>query len=210
MGSVGETACPAGKYCATPSQEEECPAGSYCPKGSTAPERCPAGSYCEAGSASATRCPPGTANSKAGQSSPAACTPCSGGSFASTAGSARCTQCSAGSYCPSSSAHKTVQVTSDGSYEKPDCSWDNTCSWDDQSQARCAKQLCIRAGYLGGSFVSATNNPCTTHIPIDRTGTVHAWSIDNQNYQDAPFNDIAEVTAACESSDQSSSGATHQ
>jgi cell division septum initiation protein DivIVA len=60
----------------------------------------------------------------------------------------------------------TVTITSDGSRQKPYCSWSEYgCpEWNSDTQQQCAKMLCMNAGYSsdGAQYVYSTGNMCTT------------------------------------------------
>lgn len=56
----------------------------------------------------------------------------------------------------------TTTVTSDGSELAPYCSWSSSCSWTSSTKLKCATGLCQAAGYVAGTFVSASNNMCTS------------------------------------------------
>jgi hypothetical protein len=88
-----------------------------------------------------------------------------------------------------------VTIVSDGTETHPHCSWDNTCNWDTASQQTCATALCNAAGYaLGGTFVSASNNPCDVSFTDD---TIWYFSIDGGDIAQSSPSAEAQVTARC-------------
>lgn len=92
-----------------------------------------------------------------------------------------------------------VVVTSDGSYQRPYCSWDRSCTWNAATQAICANQLCYHAGYdQGGSYLTATNNMCTNSAT---SSTVWNWVVDTAQMRYAAMNNDARVTASCRSAE---------
>jgi hypothetical protein len=93
------------------------------------------------------------------------------------------------------SNHIEIRVSSDGTQDRPYCSFQSDCNWTDETKKACAKLLCQVAGYSRSRFVSATNNMCNTSIT---EGEV--WWI---NYQDGTRhnsnqNKEAGITAICQ------------
>lgn len=53
-------------------------------------------------------------------------------------------------------------VESTGSAARPHCTWNQSpCVWDPTTQHNCALRLCLSAGYTHGTYLNASNNPCT-------------------------------------------------
>jgi hypothetical protein len=55
-----------------------------------------------------------------------------------------------------------IQVTSDGLSSRPHVSWLGQCSWTSTNQALAATALCTVGGYNSGTYVSASNDPCSS------------------------------------------------
>lgn len=64
-----------------------------------------------------------------------------------------------------------LQVTSDGSTERPWCSWEATgggCpTYDSSVQQACATGLCQAAGYAAGTYISSTRDWCNEPILVN-------------------------------------------
>lgn len=63
-----------------------------------------------------------------------------------------------------SSAASSAIVVSDGSYQRPFCSFARNCVWDVSTKQTCAEKLCKASGYVGGSFNSASGNMCEDSV----------------------------------------------
>lgn len=90
----------------------------------------------------------------------------------------------------------TYQVVSDGTKERPYCSWHTYCTWDADAQAECAQTLCQASGYADGIFVSASNDPCTVSYASD-SGADWFWLLDKDEYRYTVAFKDAQVTACC-------------
>ena len=89
-----------------------------------------------------------------------------------------------------------VVTTSTGDLQSPDCSWQTTCHWDVHTQQQCANALCTAAGYLNGTFLNATNNPCNSEIQ-SVLGSKWAYVMDENTFSDAMHRYAAKTTALC-------------
>lgn len=87
------------------------------------------------------------------------------------------------------------RISSDGTEERPHCSWYSSCTWDSHSQADCANALCKASGYMSGSFVSASNNMCTSG---NVTGSAVYYEIDTGNTLMLDKKCDARITADCQ------------
>ena len=96
---------------------------------------------------------------------------------------------------PSPSIAPPVLVISDGSYERPFCSWSTECTWNAATQAVCAQKLCERSGYSTGSFVSSTGNMCS-----DNAGLAgHYWDTHSASFKSGSVVNEAGITSECSS-----------
>lgn len=102
-------------------------------------------------------------------------------------------------------ASEGIQLTSDGSKERPHCSWHTDCHWDSSTQEDCASALCKAAGHTGGKYVSASNNMCT-HSFTNKA--FKYYSADTKKYTSslAGKGNEAQITATCKP-DKAKSGA---
>ena len=89
----------------------------------------------------------------------------------------------------------TSIVISDGSYERPFCSWNSQCTWNAATQAVCAQKLCERSGYSTGSFVSSTGNMCSDDAGLSG----HYWTTDSASFASGSPGVEAGITAECSS-----------
>ena len=89
----------------------------------------------------------------------------------------------------------TSIVISDGSYERPFCSWSSQCTWNAATQAVCAQKLCERSGYSTGSFVSSTGNMCSDDAGLSG----HYWTTDSASFTSGSPGVEAGITAECSS-----------
>lgn len=55
---------------------------------------------------------------------------------------------------------RVVRVTSDGSAERPDCSFESSCAWDPAVATVCARALCRASRFSGGTMVSFDRGMC--------------------------------------------------
>merc|ERR1719231_1790995 len=55
---------------------------------------------------------------------------------------------------------RSGSVVSDGTEQRPHCSWQYHCNWDEGSKKICAKWLCKASGYKDGNFVRSSGDPC--------------------------------------------------
>ncbi|MEY4630815.1 MAG: hypothetical protein RIQ81_935, partial [Pseudomonadota bacterium] len=86
------------------------------------------------------------------------------------------------------------RVFSDGTEQRPVCSWSEECKWDQAAMEECAEKLCQASGFSGGKFVESTNNPCTTS-KVD--GTTWAWRLDKGDYHRAGYDKESLILADC-------------
>ncbi len=85
-------------------------------------------------------------------------------------------------------------ITSDGSRERPLCSWTEVCTWDRATKELCASMLCEASGYAGGEFVSASNNMCEDNATDE---TVWYFLTDRSTYETGAWMADAFITARC-------------
>ena len=94
----------------------------------------------------------------------------------------------------------SVRVTSTGnSQTSPLCTAWGNCNYNDETKQECASALCVAQGYSGGTFVSSSNNFCTTSY-ANRGVWVYALTMGRQNQgQIKLFNSGTEaaITADC-------------
>jgi len=92
-----------------------------------------------------------------------------------------------------------VTVTSDGSYQRPYCSWARSCRWDEEIQRLCAEKLCQAAGFEGGAYVETSNSMCEKSVTKD-----YAWYylVDKERYYAGRANKESRITASCISTEQ--------
>jgi hypothetical protein len=97
-------------------------------------------------------------------------------------------------------------VTSDGTRERPMCSWGSDCHWDAEGKALCARAVCESSGFPPGdaaTFVSASNNPCDSSF-----GDSNLWyySMDADSYSEGSTGNEAQITVTCGGSAPEGSG----
>merc|ERR1739848_437344 len=87
-------------------------------------------------------------------------------------------------------------LTSTGLTESsPHCSWFDVCFWNAASQEACALALCRAQNYTSGTFVIASNDPCSKgfttddawHYDFDSGSVVHRKQFKN-----------TQITAVCQ------------
>jgi len=92
----------------------------------------------------------------------------------------------------------TTVLVSDGSSQKPHCSWAKQCTWNSATQGACADKLCQSSGFTGGIFDSASGNMCVEGF-TEEDG--HFWIADEDRlFFGAPKME-ARITATCYSGD---------
>ena len=86
-------------------------------------------------------------------------------------------------------------VTSNGKVvTSPHCSSSRHCEYTDATQQECANALCNAQGYVGGSFVTASNNFCNSSYTPDYT---YVYRIDMNNVARKKYYAEAMITADC-------------
>ncbi|CAE8603086.1 unnamed protein product [Polarella glacialis] len=89
---------------------------------------------------------------------------------------------------------KAVIVMSDGSPTRPHCSWNTDCTWDAASKTECAQKLCERSGFDSGTFVSASNDMCSSSY----SGVASEYYlVDDNVYYYCDFLFEAQIQAEC-------------
>ena len=71
-------------------------------------------------------------------------------------------------------------ITSDGTREKPYCSWMMNCEWSDEVKDDCSHQLCISSGYDYGTFISGVDMCSSSSNIISEE--IWYWIADLQEY----------------------------
>jgi hypothetical protein len=93
---------------------------------------------------------------------------------------------------------QTMEITSDGTQERPIISHWGGCTWNSNQQQEAATALCIASGFENGSYVSG-ENPCSYNVN-DSTNWVYALLSGTSN-QGQIVNEQtgveARITAAC-------------
>jgi len=89
-----------------------------------------------------------------------------------------------------------ITIMSDGTQGRPHCSWRTTCNWDPMTQGICARSLCQASGYPGGSYMSASNNMCTSSYTAD---PFHYYEADTHRFlsSNGGEGNEAMITANC-------------
>lgn len=87
-----------------------------------------------------------------------------------------------------------VVIVSRGSMKKPFCAWWSECNWNKATKNLCAKKLCEASKYSGYSFVSSSNNMCSSSV---RDDSFWYFSTDNGSYQKGSPQYSAEIVALC-------------
>eukprot|EP00049_Salpingoeca_infusionum_P027893 m.34880 g.34880 ORF g.34880 m.34880 type:complete len:240 (-) comp9824_c0_seq1:41-760(-) len=90
----------------------------------------------------------------------------------------------------------TRRITSDGTQEKPLCSWVFACHWSQAVQKECAVALCQASGFATGSLVSVSNDMCSISFS-DEENSRWYWVTDFEQYVDGAATYEAAVTADC-------------
>ncbi|CAK0860721.1 unnamed protein product [Prorocentrum cordatum] len=90
----------------------------------------------------------------------------------------------------------TTEAVSDGTADRPFCSWRSQCTWDAAAMAECATALCQAGGFAAGVFVSASNDPCTMSF-APNTGSDWFWLLDDDEVKYTLAKMDAQVTACC-------------
>lgn len=86
-------------------------------------------------------------------------------------------------------------VVSDGSPGRPFCTHGAAfCNWTTAAQGECSNALCRAAGYPGGRFVNASNNPCTA---LYQGGMNHNYFLGYNCTYASPAYENAQITARC-------------
>lgn len=90
-----------------------------------------------------------------------------------------------------------ITIMSDGTQARPHCSWRTTCNWDAPTQGMCARSLCQASGYPGGSYVSASNDMCTSSYTSD---PFHYFEADSSRFlmSNGGEGNEAMITASCD------------
>ncbi len=99
-----------------------------------------------------------------------------------------------GSICGSPPVPPTQMITSDGTKTAPHCTWLRNCTWDAETKTECAQKLCEAAGFLNGSFLSASNDMCTASFTSDM---VFNWVTDENKYIYDDYGNEAQIVANC-------------
>lgn len=89
----------------------------------------------------------------------------------------------------------TARIVSDGRQNRPRCSWDIQCIGDDTQDSECAQKLCEAAGFVTGTFVSRSNNYCSSSFSND--GSFWHWFLDDNVYVFSDRENEASITADC-------------
>lgn len=91
-----------------------------------------------------------------------------------------------------------IRVVSDGTRTRPHCSWNRApCIFNSSVEALCAQGLCVASGYSFGTFVSASNNPCTSSF-VTGEYYFYLWTTGAVEYRN--YANDAQITALCSSS----------
>lgn len=96
----------------------------------------------------------------------------------------------------STSQGGVVTIVSDGTRQRPHCSWRRSCNWDQPTQTICARSLCQASGYSGGTYMSASNNMCTGSYT---SNAFHYYEADTQRFLSSHGGEGYEamITASC-------------
>ena len=85
-------------------------------------------------------------------------------------------------------------IRSDGTQERPYCSWNGACENTPENDQECAEALCQASGYASGTFISKSNDYCNSSV---ETGQNWYWEIDVDQYVFAGKKKEAIITAKC-------------
>lgn len=88
----------------------------------------------------------------------------------------------------------TYRITSDGTREKPLCSWGNECAINYGTQSLCAYHLCKSANFTYGVFVNASNDMC---VDSATDAVVWMYLVDYREYAEDSFETEGHHTADC-------------
>lgn len=103
------------------------------------------------------------------------------------------TKTSTSTAAPTTTAGSNI-ITSDGTKEKPLCTWNSDCAWDYAAQSKCALAICKASGYTFGTFVNASNSICEASA-VD--ASVWMFTVDTEEYVEGDWGQEAYVTAEC-------------
>eukprot|EP00041_Stephanoeca_diplocostata_P027797 m.772384 g.772384 ORF g.772384 m.772384 type:complete len:1239 (+) comp23247_c0_seq4:176-3892(+) len=96
---------------------------------------------------------------------------------------------------PAPTAPGSAIVVSDGSVARPYCTWNRgPCTWTASGQHNCALRLCMSSGYTHATYISASNNPCTTSVT---SGSYYGVIMSSGNASHGAWGNEAAVTARC-------------
>ena len=80
------------------------------------------------------------------------------------------------------------------SADSPHCSWAFTCEYTDATKQECATALCRAQGYGRATFISASNDYCTSSFTSEKS---YNYQVDTGKIEYNIKGSEAQVTAMC-------------